>query len=80
MACKKDLGNYNYHSPAEPVISGLIDSTVNAIVGDSLIIRPGVSLADGDPAKDLFSIGISRWRKKPGVITTPVTRCGLFIT
>ncbi|TWF32834.1 PKD family protein [Chitinophaga polysaccharea] len=54
MACKKDLGNYRYHSPAEPVISGLIDSTVNAIVGDSLIIRPGVSLADGDPAKDLF--------------------------
>lgn len=52
-SCKKDLGNYEYHVPAEPVLTGIIDSTVNAIVGDSLIISPGVTLKDGNPAKDL---------------------------
>ncbi len=52
-ACKKDLGNYDYHAPSEPLVADLNNSTVDAIVGDSLIIRPYVYLEDGDPAKDL---------------------------
>lgn len=52
-SCKKDLGNYTYHVPATPELAGIVDSTVNAIVGDSLIISPVVTLEDGNPAKDL---------------------------
>ncbi len=51
-ACKKDLGNYNYHPPSEPVIVNLGGATYPAIVGDSLIIDPYISF-DGDPVKDL---------------------------
>ncbi|QJB31986.1 hypothetical protein HF324_11540 [Chitinophaga oryzae] len=52
-SCKKDLGNYKYHVPAAPQLAGITDSTVNAIVGDSLVISPAVTLEDGNPAKDL---------------------------
>ncbi|RFS20666.1 hypothetical protein DVR12_19090 [Chitinophaga silvatica] len=52
-ACKKDLGNYNYNVPTVPKITGLADSTVNAFVGDSLIIKPEISLEGGDAIKDL---------------------------
>lgn len=52
-SCKKDLGNYTYHVPAAPKLAGIVDSTVNAIVGDSLVISPEVALEDGNPAKDL---------------------------
>ncbi|RAJ11106.1 PKD family protein [Chitinophaga skermanii] len=52
-ACKKDLGNYTYTPPTEPVIKNFVDSTVNAMVGDSLIISPDVKLEGGDPLKDL---------------------------
>jgi PKD-like family len=52
-ACKKDLGNYHYSPPTEPLVEGLDGSTVDAIVGDSLILRPYVYLAGANPATDL---------------------------
>jgi len=52
-ACKKDLGNYDYHPPSEPTISEFRDSTFTALLGDSLILNPKISLADADPKKDL---------------------------
>lgn len=51
--CKKDLGNYNYSPPSEPLITQFKDSTFNALVGDSLILKPIVKIADADPLKDL---------------------------
>ncbi len=53
MACKKDLGNYKYTVPSEPVLHGIADSTIAATVGDSLVISPLVTLADGNPSRDL---------------------------
>ncbi|RYG20296.1 MAG: hypothetical protein EOO07_05115 [Chitinophagaceae bacterium] len=52
-ACKKDLGNYDYHPPSEPIISEFRDSTFAALLGDSLILNPKIGLADADPKKDL---------------------------
>ncbi|TDQ07127.1 PKD-like family lipoprotein [Pedobacter metabolipauper] len=52
-SCKKDLGNYTYSPPSSPVIVGIQDVTFSALIGDSLIIKPTVSLADADPLKDL---------------------------
>jgi hypothetical protein len=51
--CKKDLGNYNYSAPSEPVLDNFSNGTVNALVGDSLIINPYVFLAGANPATDL---------------------------
>lgn len=52
-ACKKDLGNYDYHPPSEPKVALVKDTTINAVVGDSLIISPPVTFPDADPTKDL---------------------------
>lgn len=52
-ACKKDLGNYDYSPPSEPVIQKFQDSTFNAQVGDSLILKPKISLAGANPLTDL---------------------------
>lgn len=52
-SCKKDLGNYTYSPPSEPVINGIKDVSFPALIGDSLIIKPEVSLAGADPLKDL---------------------------
>lgn len=52
-ACKKDLGNYDYHPPSEPTISEFRDSTFAALLGDSLILNPKITIADADPKKDL---------------------------
>ncbi|SKC45672.1 PKD-like family lipoprotein [Ohtaekwangia koreensis] len=41
-ACYKDLGNYNYTPPEEPVVTGLEDTIYTAFVGDTLRIRPTV--------------------------------------
>lgn len=51
-SCKKDLGNYKYNAPSEPV-TDFAGSTVNALVGDTLTVRPYVYLQGADPAKDL---------------------------
>ena len=51
--CKKDLGNYKYSPPSEPVITSFADSTFNALVGDSLILKPQITIAGADPLKDL---------------------------
>jgi len=53
QACKKDLGNYDYSPPSEPVVTGIQNNTFAALVGDTLTIAPKVTLADADPAKDL---------------------------
>ncbi|WP_316784947.1 PKD-like family lipoprotein [Pedobacter frigiditerrae] len=52
-ACKKDLGNYDYHPPSEPTIYNLKDTIINAVVGDTLTINPKVTFPDADPIKDL---------------------------
>lgn len=52
-SCKKDLGNYTYSPPSEPIIKGIEDQNISALIGDSLIIKPDVSLAGADPMKDL---------------------------
>ncbi|RXF72209.1 PKD-like family lipoprotein [Arcticibacter tournemirensis] len=52
-SCKKDLGNYDYSPPSEPVIEGIRNANIPALIGDSLIIKPKVSLAGADPLKDL---------------------------
>ncbi|SES13456.1 PKD-like family lipoprotein [Pedobacter rhizosphaerae] len=52
-ACKKDLGNYDYHPPSEPTLSAFKDSTFSALLGDSLILKPSIGLANADPQKDL---------------------------
>ncbi len=52
-SCKKDLGNYVYSPPSEPVVSNLKNVTFPALIGDSLIIKPPVTLADADPMQDL---------------------------
>lgn len=51
-SCKKDLGNYKYNAPSEPV-TDFDGSTVSALVGDTLTVRPYVYLQGADPAKDL---------------------------
>jgi hypothetical protein len=51
--CKKDLGNYNYNPPSEPVVVNFKDNTFNALVGDSLILRPYIQIAGANPLKDL---------------------------
>ena len=43
-SCYKDKGNYSYNAPATPVVTGL-DSVYNAILGDSLIVAPTISIA-----------------------------------
>jgi len=52
-SCKKDLGNYTYHPPSEPVLQGFKDSTVNALVGDTLMLAPQVSIAGANYLTDL---------------------------
>jgi len=52
-ACKKDLGNYDYHPPSEPTVYSLKDTTINAIVGDTLTINPKVTFPNADVIKDL---------------------------
>lgn len=52
-SCKKDLGNYKYTPPSEPVVEGITDANIAALIGDSLIIKPKVTLAGADPLKDL---------------------------
>ena len=52
-SCKKDLGNYVYSPPSEPVVSGINNATFAALLGDTLTINPKVTLAGADPFKDL---------------------------
>lgn len=52
-SCKKDLGNYTYSPPSEPVVTGIANKTFAALLGDTLTIKPTVTLAGADPIKDL---------------------------
>lgn len=52
-SCKKDLGNYTYSPPSEPIVEGVKDVNFPALTGDTLIIKPKVSLEGADPLKDL---------------------------
>jgi hypothetical protein len=47
ISCYKDKGNYDIQMPATPVVTHL-DSLYNAVVGDSLIITPTVTISNGD--------------------------------
>lgn len=50
-SCNKDLGNYDYITPAEPVISNL-DTVYEVLVGDTLRIKPSVDF--GKPEQLAF--------------------------
>jgi len=52
-ACKKDLGNYNYNPPSEPIVVNFTDNTFNALVGDTLRLEPYIQFAGADYLKDL---------------------------
>ena len=52
-SCKKDLGNYDYSPPSEPVVTGLKNENFAALIGDTLTLKPKVTLAGADPLKDL---------------------------
>lgn len=52
-SCKKDLGNYKYNPPTQPVAVDLQGATFNALVGDTLVVRPYISFPGGDYLKDL---------------------------
>ena len=41
-ACYKDLGNYDYTPPEEPVVTLLEDTIYTAFIGDILSIKPGI--------------------------------------
>ncbi|TCD02762.1 hypothetical protein EZ437_01870 [Pedobacter psychroterrae] len=45
-ACHKDLGDYDINMPTEPEVTTL-DSVYTAVVGDSLIIDPGIKAPAG---------------------------------
>jgi hypothetical protein len=45
QACYKDKGNYDYHMPVAPTISG-IDSVYYVPLGDTLIVQPAVTTTD----------------------------------
>lgn len=51
--CKKDLGNYTYHVPADPTVYTLDGRTFPAIEGDSLILKPLVVYPGGNIYTDL---------------------------
>lgn len=53
FSCKKDLGNYNYHAPSEPLLTGFTDSTFNALVGDTLKLAPKVTIEGANYLTDL---------------------------
>ncbi len=48
LSCYKDLGNYKYKVPSAPVVKGL-DSVYHAILGDTLVIAPTVTIAGNNP-------------------------------
>ncbi|OQP64125.1 hypothetical protein A3860_22225 [Niastella vici] len=45
LACYKDKGNYDYHLPEEPLVTG-VDSLYNVFLGDTLIVKPTVTTTD----------------------------------
>ena len=47
-SCYKDKGNYSYNVPPVPVIKNL-DTVYSAVVGDSLVIQPSVTIAGPNP-------------------------------
>lgn len=51
--CKKDLGNYNYTPPSEPHLTDFIDATFDAVLGDTLVLKPEVVIEGADPLTDL---------------------------
>jgi hypothetical protein len=51
-SCKKDLGNYTYHTISDPTCD-IGNKTFPAIEGDSLILKPLVTYPGGDINKDL---------------------------
>jgi len=53
LSCYKDLGNYTYKVPPAPVVSGL-DSIYSAILGDTLIAAPTVTIAEKNPHLGFF--------------------------
>ncbi|WP_214071805.1 PKD-like family lipoprotein [Mucilaginibacter sp. dw_454] len=53
FSCKKDLGNYTYHTPSEPILTAFTDSTFNALVGDTLTLAPKVTIAGANYLTDL---------------------------
>ena len=67
-SCNKDNGNYTYHVPPMPVVK--LDTVYNAILGDTLIIDPKVSISDKSHV-----LGYA-WQLQTGILTPPIVASG----
>lgn len=52
-SCYKDMGNYNYKVTPKPVVTGL-DSVYAAVLGDTLLIQPTVTIGGGSHTRLAF--------------------------
>lgn len=57
VSCYKDKGNYDINMPATPVVTNL-DTLYSAVVGDSLIITPTVTIDSKDSLQLEWRIGV----------------------
>jgi len=52
-SCKKDLGNYKYNPPSQPMVVNFTNGTFNALVGDTLVLEPYIQIAGASYLTDL---------------------------
>src|SRR4051812_17063251 len=67
-SCHKDNGNYTYHLPPMPVVK--LDTVYNAILGDTLVIDPTVTISDKSHV-----LGYA-WQLQTGILTPPIVSSG----
>jgi hypothetical protein len=67
-SCNKDNGNYTYHLPPMPVVH--LDTVYNAILGDTLVIDPKVTISD---KSHVLSYA---WQLQTGILTPPIVSSG----
>jgi len=67
-SCNKDNGNYTYHVPPTPVVK--LDTVYNAILGDTLVIDPKVTISDKSHV-----LGYA-WQLQTGILTPPIVASG----
>lgn len=67
-SCNKDNGNYTYHLPPMPVAH--LDTVYNAILGDTLVIDPKVTISDKSHV-----LGYA-WEIQTGITTPPIVSAG----
>jgi len=57
VSCNKDLGNYDYVAPEDPVVTGL-DSVYEVLVGDTLRIKPTIQFSDTSQLEFFWRVAI----------------------